>query len=168
MSPFHIHSVPPAYVWRTWVHVPTKLPAFVSPAARRKNSLPPLMRASSIGQSPTMTNAASRNSGWPRNQLTSGVRCQCPLRFWCCERLRFTRWFDWTGERFSAHSFGDDRPPPRAVAVDPVGTAGACADSPTEPPASPILVIVEVPMADCKPQPRPTRTPQPDRTAQAQ
>src|SRR6266404_1922679 len=31
------------------------------------------------------------------------------MRFWCDERSRSTRWFDWAGGRFSAHSFGDDR-----------------------------------------------------------
>ena len=29
-----------------------------------------------------------------------GVRCRCPFRFWCIERSRSARWFDWAGERF--------------------------------------------------------------------
>src|SRR6185437_14892674 len=66
---------------------------------------------------------------------TSRVRCRCPMRFWCAEATRSARWFDWTGERFSAHSFGDRRLTLFVGgAVDPVGTAGACADSPTGPP----------------------------------
>ncbi len=43
---------------------------------------------------------------------------------------RSARWFDWAGERFSAHSFGDDRLPRFEAAIDPVGTAGPFADSP--------------------------------------
>jgi hypothetical protein len=43
---------------------------------------------------------------------------------------RPARWFDWAGERFSAHSFGDDRLPLRTVAVVRVGAAGPSADSP--------------------------------------
>ncbi len=42
--------------------------------------------------------------------LFLGVRCRCPLRFWCDELSRSARWFDWAGERFPAHSFGDGRP----------------------------------------------------------
>jgi len=38
------------------------------------------------------------------------VRRRCPFRFWCVERSRSARGFDWAGERFSAHSFGDARP----------------------------------------------------------
>src|SRR5262249_45439105 len=44
--------------------------------------------------------------------LTSSARRRCPFRFWCNEPTRSARWFDWAGERFSAHSFGDRRPPP--------------------------------------------------------
>ena len=59
---------------------------------------------------------------------------------------RSARWFDWAGERFSAHSFGDDRLPRFEAAVDPVGTA---APLPTPPPdAFPFLPIMEASMND--------------------
>src|SRR5262245_7701421 len=40
------------------------------------------------------------------------ARCRCPPSFWCGEPSGSARWLDWAGERFSAHSFGDDRLPP--------------------------------------------------------
>ncbi|MGI8553116.1 MAG: IS110 family transposase, partial [Dehalococcoidia bacterium] len=64
------------------------------------------------------------------------------------------RWFDWAGGRFSAHSFGDHRLPRyHETAVDPVGTAGACADSPAGRSASLISPsdIVETAIAVHKP-----------------
>ena len=61
-------------------------------------------------------------------------------------RSRPARWFDWAGERFSAHSFGDDRLPRFEAAVDPVGTA---VPLPTPPPdAFPFLPIMEASMND--------------------
>ncbi len=67
--------------------------------------------------------SARNSSGDPRFCSFSypilGVRCRCPLRFWCPEPVRSARWFDWAGGRFSVHSFADDRTPrmigPRSI-----------------------------------------------------
>src|SRR5947209_19980012 len=73
--------------------------------------------------------------------------------------------------RFSAHSFGDDRPPLARVAVDPVGTAGACADPPAGRPGPPLPLWwrppcpasspAQAPPAPPHPPPPPTRPPPP-------
>jgi hypothetical protein len=59
----------------------------------------------------------------------SKVRRPCPYSLWCIEPVRSARWFDWDGERFRPFRLATARRHPPAAA-DPVGTAGASADSP--------------------------------------
>ena len=80
------------------------------------------------------------------------------MRFWCQEPSRSVRLFDWTGERFSAHSFGDDRPPLARSRSIPLGRL---VPLPTPPPD--LLIswspIVEAPVSDFKTRPHNVRTP---------
>ena len=77
--------------------------------------------------------------GWPDSPsgfyTHRGIRCRCPLGFWCVESSDSARWFDWAGERFRPTRW---RPPPVVLctsASDPVWTADATADSPAECPS---------------------------------